>query len=136
MYIFLRQHGGGLVYIYVLLRPLLLCESTYVGDDVGVQGIALSSAGNEGGIRGEEGALGRLAVELGAAELEVHGGRAGAKVGTGQGRGRGGGVGRARDADHGPRGEGDQSGEDDGGGKHFVNDLCFCIWFSERTGSF
>lgn len=51
-----------------------------VGDDVGVQGVALAAVGNEGRVGREEGALGRLAVELGAAQLEVHCRRAVAEV--------------------------------------------------------
>lgn len=58
-----------------------------VGDDVGVEGIALAAVGDEGVVRGEEGALGGLAVELGTAELEVNGGCAVAKVGVGEGGG-------------------------------------------------
>lgn len=100
---------------------------TYVGDDVGVQGIALSRIGNKRSIRGEEGTLSSLAVELSTTKLKVHGGRAGAKVSAGEGRGAGGGVGRAGDADHGTRGEGEEGGEDDSGGKHFE-----CLYLSEE----
>lgn len=58
-----------------------------VGDDVGVEGIALTAVGDEGVVSGEEGALGGLAIELGTAELEVNGGCAVTKVSVGEGGG-------------------------------------------------
>lgn len=68
-----------------------------VGDDVGIERVALARRGHQGRVRGEEGALGRLAVELCPAKLEVHGRGATAKVGAcdrgGASGGRGGGVG-------------------------------------------
>lgn len=55
----------------------------YVCDDVWVQGVALTTVGNQCIVGREEGSLVRIAVELGAPELEVDGGCAVAKVGVG-----------------------------------------------------
>lgn len=100
---------------------------TYVGDDIGVQSIALAAVTDQSRIRGEEGALGRLAVELCTTELEVHGGCARAKVSAGQGRrGRGTGVGGARDADQRSGGEREEGGEDESSGIHFVGLFGIC----------